>query len=338
VQASDNLGRGTVTAGSRSFIYYLASSRLLRLIENDGKGLNAGPAFATGSTGFSTASLSGNYVFTSAGNSTSPDQQLTTGALAAGGVFVADGTGNISAATVDVNDAGVVTSYSPTATVNPGAPAIPPGTYTMNRRGRGSLVLNGPNGAPPGLLSLFALYLTADQGVLVVDLDSGLTGSGQALAQSGNPISAATFQGNYAAEILGANGGATTTNESLVGRVVSDGASSLTGTADLSALAGDGTITLTPGETLTGTFTEAASGRFMGTLNVGASTQQQIFYVVDNSTVLSMEADKSSLATGILQLQQLPAPPAATAGRPAGLGRPNSVGRRVPGVSDSVKH
>ncbi len=338
LQVPDNLGRATVTVGTRSFIYYVVSSRLLRLIEKDSKGLTAGSAFATNTTNLSTASLSGNYAFTIAGSSTSPDQQITNGVLAAGGLFTADGKGNISAATVDVNDAGVVTSYSPTKTVNPGGQAVPPGTYTMSLQGRGSLVFNGPNGQSPGALSQFALYLTADQGVLVVDLDFGLLGSGEALAQSGSPLSAATFQGAYAADLQGATSGATSANETLVGRLVSDGTSGLTGTADLSVLASGGTITLTPGATLTGSFTGASNGRFTGTLNTGtAGTQQEIFYVVDNSTVLSIEADTNGQATGTLQLQQLPAPPAAPAGRPAGSERSRVSGGRAGDVAGDIR-
>jgi len=339
VGGTDNLGRGAATLGSRSFIYYLVSSRILRLIEKDSKGITAGSAFATSSSNsLSKASLSGNYAFTIAGSSTSPSQQLTTGALGAGGLFSADGNGNISAATVDVNEAGVLTNYSPTKTVNAGGQAVPPGTYTMSLQGRGSLVFNGPNGQIPGPLSQFALYLTADQGVLVVDLDFGLLGGGQALAQQGNPISAATFQGAYAAGLQGANGSATAANETLVGRLVSDGTSKFTGTADVSVLGSDGTITLTPGGSLTGTFTGASNGRFAGSLNTSATgTQQEIFYDVDNTTVLSMEADSSGTATGILQLQQLPASPAASSGLPAASERSRVSAGRAGDVAGDIR-
>jgi hypothetical protein len=309
-QVPDQLGRGMLALGSRSFIYYLVNSRTLRLMENDSKGVTAGSAFATQGANLTPASLSGNFVFTLAGNSTSPSQFLTTGVLAAGGLFTVDGKGNLTGAKVDVNDAGAVTSYSPVQNVDTQGQIVPPGSYTLNSFGRGSLVLNGPGGTPPGALSQFALYLTADQGILVVDLDFGFVGVGQALAQSGNPISATTFKGNYAIDLQGATGSATSTNVNLVGLVSADGASKLSGTADLGVMTQSMSNTLSPGQPLTGNFTANSDGRFTGNLSAGATYQQNdIFYVVDSSTLLLIEMDTNGQATGTLQLQQLPATP-----------------------------
>ena len=150
-------------------------------------------------------------------------------------------------------------------------------------------------------------------GALLLDLDSGLTASGTALAQTSD-ISAATFKGNYSGNFQGAiqNG-----EQDVVGQVVSDGASSLTGAADVNQLVIAGTAvtsTLTPDDALTGGFTAASDGRFTGTLDTSATgTLNEIFYVVNSSTVLFIETDPiaatSGPAAGLLQLQEFPSTP-----------------------------
>jgi hypothetical protein len=153
--------------------------------------------------------------------------------------------------------------------------------------------------ALPGLTS-------GQMGVLLLDLDSGLTASGAALAQASS-ISASTFSGHYSGNFQGAiqNG-----EQDVVGQVVSDGASSLTGTADVNQFT-ETTSTLTPDDALSGAFTAASDGRFTSTLSTSATgALNEIFYVVNSSTVLFIETDAvaatSGPATGLLQLQQFP--------------------------------
>jgi hypothetical protein len=153
--------------------------------------------------------------------------------------------------------------------------------------------------ALPGLTS-------GQMGALLLDLDSGLTASGMALAQASS-ISASTFSGHYSGNFQGAiqNG-----EQDVVGQVVSDGASSLTGTADVNQFT-ETTSTLTPDDALSGAFTAASDGRFTGTLDTTATgTLTEIFYVVNSSNALFIETDTiaatSGPATGLSQLQQFP--------------------------------
>jgi hypothetical protein len=295
----DSFGRGTANIGSSTFVYYIVNSEILRFLESDLNALTAGSLFAQGSGSLSAASLSGSFAFTLTGKNSA------SGALATGGLFASDGSGNLTSASVDVNNAGSATSGTST------------GAYTVASNGRGSLTFTTATAG----VSFLGLYLTpalpgltsGQMGVLLLDLDSGLTASGTALAQTSG-ISAATFKGNYSGNFQGAikNG-----EQDVVGQVVSDGASSLTGTVDVNqfVIAGtEATSTLTPDDALTGGFMANSNGRFTGTLDGNATgTLNEIFYVVNSSTALFIETDAiaatSGPATGLLQLQQFPSIP-----------------------------
>jgi len=298
--APDLSGRGTATLGSSSFVYYVVNSGALRFVETDNYGLTAGaflaqamvsapdgafarttspsPRAAVVPPTFTNASLTGNYAFTVTGMSSS-------GSLVAGGVFTADGNGNITASAVDVNNAGTVANGTPS------------GTYTIASGGNGTLTLSSAVGG----LSQFAIYVTTNQGVLLFGLDPGFNSSGRVLSQ--NPvISATTFMGNYTASFQAA---ISSGHEDLVGLIVSDGVSALTGNANVLRVGSGGTVTLTPDAAITGTFVANSNGRFTGTLDTTPTgPMQPVFYVVDSSSVLFLEADSNGEGTGLLQLQQ----------------------------------
>jgi len=119
----DPFGRGTAMLGSNSFVYYIVDSSNLKLMESDSAVFLTGNAFAQGSGSFSNASLSGNFVFTIAG--VDPGGS----ALAAGGLFAADGKGNIANGAIDVNDSGFVKVTNGTFA----------GTYSISSNGRGTV-------------------------------------------------------------------------------------------------------------------------------------------------------------------------------------------------------
>jgi hypothetical protein len=297
--ATDSSGRGTVTlpvvfsstscpsslASTLTFAYYVVNSTAAEFVETDDCGLNGGSAYAQGTGPFSKASITGNYAFTLAG----PTAKAT-GSLAAGGLFTSNGNGAMTSGIVDVNDAGTVTSGTPT------------GTYTMSANGRGKLTLNSSAGG----VSTFGIYMTQSQEVLLVELDSGLTGIGAALPRSG-AITSSMFQGNYAIDFDSA---ITNGEEDVVGQVAADGVSALTaGHVDINRhfanYSGPGSPPPpAPDIGLTGSFSGNSNGRFTGTLNTSTTgTLQEIFYVVNSSTVLLLEIDAKGQATGLLQLQ-----------------------------------
>ena len=68
-----------------------------------------------------------------------------------------------------------------------------------------------------------------------------------------------------------------------------------------------------PGILLTGGFTSNANGRFTGHLSLDltstdAQTLQEIFYILNNNTVLFIENDVNGQTSGVMQLQNLTLP------------------------------
>ena len=274
--APDSFGRGTATIGASTFVYYVVNPGNVEFLETDNFFITSGFAFTQGNGVFSNASLSGNpFAFTVAGSGSS-------GTLVGGGLIQFDGNGNISIGTIDVNNFGTQTTASPFA-----------GTYAVTSNGRGTLTLTGNTG---GLVN-FAVYLTANQGVLVLELDSSHISSGVALAQSGS-ISGTTFKGNYGLVYGGTD--SSLNPDGVVGQAVADGVSAITGNVDLNI-----GQTLNPAAPLTGTFVSNSNGRFTGTLKTTITGQlQEVFYVVNNATVLFIEVDSKGETAGVLQLQQ----------------------------------
>ncbi len=287
--APDSFGRGTAALGSSNFVYYVVNSAMLDFVEEDSTYLTAGSVLAQGPTAFSTSSLSGNFGFTVAGQDFT--NTTATVPLVAGGVFITDGNGNLTGGTGDVNDGGIVSTVPVGATSN----------YTVASNGRGVLnFLGGVIGGP----SQFAFYLTANQGALVLELDTNLTTSGTAFVQSAG-VSASTFMGNYAWNFDAAALGA---EEDSVGQVVSDGVSALTGKVNTNQPQSG---TLASGDALTGAFTASSNGRFAATMTTNTTAiVQGVFYVLGCTEGLFLELDPIIQGTGLLQLQQLASGPA----------------------------
>ncbi len=284
----DAFGRGTATLGTTAtYAYYVVNSGAFRLLETDTSGLTVGSAYSQGTAAFTAASLSGPYAFTAQGKS-------GMGALAIGGLLSFDGNGNVTTGTtLDVNNAGTVANGSPT------------GTYTVASNGRGTVTLSAATGG----VAQFAAYLTASQGPLMLELDSGLTSAGGAASQASG-ITAATFTGSYAGllDLQLASG-----EEDAEAEVTSNGVSALTGTADLNIFGSAAPLVSNTG--LTGSFTANSNGRFTGTLSLSttpATNLTEVFYVVNSSTVLFTDIDATSPGTGQLQLQQFSSGPLIT--------------------------
>src|SRR2546429_972892 len=123
--APDSNGRGTMHVNSgRSFVYYIISSKVLRVLEGDNISFVGGSAYARGAAGSTTAALSGKFVYQHHGWS-SPGRTVTAGQ------FSADGTGRITAGTAGSNFCG-----------------SPPIGNKGKAVTRGYLVSRGPRGRP----------------------------------------------------------------------------------------------------------------------------------------------------------------------------------------------
>jgi len=240
-------------------------------------------------------SLSGTYAFTAAGATAAAQPQV------AGGILTCGSTGSLDV--VPLAGTGL-SNQSITASCS--APA----------NGRGLITISGAGSSG---ISQFAAYPTLDRGIYLIELDGGATGAsgpsgaGAAFQQTlSNPIASSAVNGIYASAFssMSALG-----SENFVARVISDGVSNLSGTADVNSF---NTTTAPPsatpslGASLPGSFTAASNGRFPLTLTITSASGQpnpQITvlhpacYLVDASTCLLLNLDATAPGTGSLQLQ-----------------------------------
>jgi hypothetical protein len=311
----DSNGRGTMNlSAGRTFVYYIISSKVLRVFEQDNKSFVGGSAYMQGSAGTTNAALSGKFIYQHHGWS-SP------GRTVAAGQFSVDSAGKVTGGVSDSNSGG-----SPTV-VNTGKPVT--GTYI--------------SGTPSGTLNLidaagtstFNLYLvdpalnildpgdsSGGGGALLLHTDASIVGTGVLIPQvlSGSP----SFSANHALNLTNSVDSSTPTmvNEvHLVSRLASDGAANFTGTADYGQ---NGAFfpNVVKGNILSGTFAADSSnpGRFTGSFTLGTdpnialfsfiapavSTFQVSYYQASDSQALIIQTDTSADAWGYLLRQRLP--------------------------------
>jgi hypothetical protein len=266
---------GTGALNGNMYVFYIVNSGEMKFLEIDGANFaELGTVYAQGSLAFS-----GPSVFTFAG--VDGTSTVTNSTVVGGGTLTATGTS--LSGVLDFNDNGLQTGSG-------GASVT--GTLVAASAGRGTFTLAG---APTGI-SKFAYYPTANNGILLMELDTGFASIGEALPQTGTTLAS----GNYAMNFTNATAGVSYPEVDAVGQVTSDGTSTFTaGTVDFFNTTGN----LFPDSPLTGTFVATGQGRYTGTFAIMLSstttqTQKEIFYVASPSTVLFIEADPTSDSSG----------------------------------------
>ena len=267
------------------------SAFLLVLLTACGSSYNAPHPPPGGS--FSNSDLKGTYVFSVAGSDSSG------GFIAIAGTFTADGNGNITGGTIDVNEPLV------------GAPAtgltVSGGGYSVATDGRGGYRSGGGLTLTVGTSSIgFDFVLTSSQGGMITEFDGGGSGSGTFALQSSVTQSAIT--GPWAFNLTGTAGFGT----SLCGAVSPTGSVSIPfATAGAVTLAADGSVTAgiedfnencvsiggTSGLTITSGSVSLAT--VPGTATFTASNSQAYtydVYPVDATHLKLIESDTSSFA------------------------------------------
>jgi hypothetical protein len=175
------------------------------------------------------------------------------------------------------------------------------------------------SGASTGGISQFAAYPTTDEGLYLIELDGGASGtsgpSGVGVAEPQTlsaPISASAFNGAYALQFRASTA---LGSQVLNGQVLADGVSALNGTADVNsfnATVGPPVATPSSGAALGGSFTSAGSGRFPLVLAITPASGQPrpeitqlnpACYIVNANTCLLLGLDSTAPGTGVLQLQ-----------------------------------
>jgi len=270
-------GRGTATLntvrGALTFAYYVVDANHLKIVGTNNLPALGGEAFRQ--TGpFSNASVSGPFAFTIAGA-----DLLNGNPFAAGGVLTSDGAGNVNAGLEDFNDGGSVTTAVPFT-----------GTYAMAANGRGTLTLNTTAGT-----FNFVIYPSSG-GVLALETDNRFVTSGTALQQQTTPFTAGSLQGTYGMNFTAAAGGGTELDS--IAEFTADGVSKLTGIIDINNNGG-----ITFGQSMVGTFTANANGRFALPLQTPLGTQNVIAYLVNGNRALFIEADGNLVAVGDIRHQ-----------------------------------
>jgi hypothetical protein len=284
-------GRGTIVFGPNNakftYVYYIVNSGQIKLVSYDVLDdlAVAGSAYTQG-----TGTFSAQNAFTLSGTDGTLDTSIVGGAI-----FAVSGTSIAGGSIIDVNDGGTL------ATNN-----ILTGSFSAVSSGRGTLTLTLTT--PPVTLTgfgSFAFYPTANNGVLLLDLDTNFASVGVAYPQTVGDLSL-TFNGTYAMNLTGAVSGSP--EEDVDGLVISDNTGVLSGTVDVNGAPVESDL---GGILLTGSYTSnTTNGRFPGSLSLdltSSDTQHlnEIFYVLNANTVLFIANDVNGQTSGIMQLQNL---------------------------------
>jgi hypothetical protein len=281
----------TPTAGPRQYVFYVIDSTHLRLLETDHNAYFSGDAFSalTGNS-FSAANLSGaNYVFKAGGNSSA-------GAYSAAGVFTSDGAGNVTGGAFDANNAGTVQTDA----------SLTSCSYSVDSTtGRIDLKLCGAGS------SEFALYQTAQNSAVIVELDATAISTGVAYQQS---VSSTAPSGDFALSLAGQGvfyNAPGSYQQDLEGQIILNGSAVTGGTLDInnfSELFANNPInisTITSGSTTTPASTISAPGsNGRGTAVITGTnpsvTYKLVYYLINASSTLLFDQDSGFVLNGIL--------------------------------------
>ncbi len=311
INPPDASGRGTMTVDGFQFAYYVVGPEAFRLIEIDGNAnyFMAGSMFGQGTAAgaFSAASLKGSYAFEQNGEDNNLNGIFEYGAA---GEFTTDATSTLTAGVADLNEG----DGNPVL-----AGPLAGSSYAVASDGYGSIILAT---ALDGTWQNFGVYMvdptlniadpnntTGGGGALMIDYDANNWGPGMTAPQS----SGAAFSGNYAFNQDGTY--QTTTTGAffdLIGQVLSDGTSKLTGHADYNDLGNTGQ---NADETISATFVPdpTNAGRSTAQLSIsgnGATTNENItLYQASDGLLFHVDMDSPSAevgntAVGVFEKQQ----------------------------------
>lgn len=267
-------GRGTLSlntgAGPVNLVFYIVDSNHLKLIETDSTPIIAGDAYRQQGT-LSNASVAGPYAFTLGGaSSNSP--------FVAGGIFSADGNGNITGGIEDVNNGG-----------NIGQNISVTGSYSIASNRRGTLSLTSSSATKQ-----YVVYPSSG-GLQMLEMDPVIVASGTAYAQQGSGFSNSSIQGVYGFTFAASAGSGELDS---IAEFSANGSGSLSGAVDFNNA---GSLSL--GLALSGTYSLGSNGRGTAKLSSSGGPMNLVLYGVNGSTALFIEVDSGEIAVGELDHQ-----------------------------------
>jgi hypothetical protein len=302
-----------------SFDFVLVNGAQLQIIGFDATGTAAGQANAqvvSTFIGTPLSALNGTYVFDFAGVHGS-------NGLSQIGEFTADGAGNITQGSIDINDGGTLGQFqifgSKTSCTPPPPPPPPPlpslSTYSISSNGRGTLTFTTINATTCAAGPSFTLnfYVVTRGAAKFVGTDTAMQVAGYTSQQAPNATFDATaLHGNYAFLLAGSG---------LAGPIATAGSFSPNGTGCLTANTGvldenvSGTATpnlsfsplpssdpACPGDA--GKYTVDSSGRGTVTFNTSNRAYSLVFYLGAVGSAVFQETDSGIASDGLFTLQQ----------------------------------
>jgi hypothetical protein len=294
--APDATGKGTVTfadsqGASYTYLYYVIDGhRFLLFDANTRLGLGRMEA-QSAPAGFTNASLSGGYVVSSRGDTTTS----SAGGVNSVGQFSADAAGSVTSGSYDTVRDG---SPSLNAAITSSGTAS---AYSVAANGRATLTLNAG-----GTVVQQTIYLASgSRGFLLVSNDTSRVEDGtlekQAFAAGATSFSGKDFNGQSAFVTGGSIAG---TPLDRTGTMTSDANGNL-GWAEL--VNSGGTIN-TPG-CLAGTYTVATNGRVA--VSVTSLSGNLVFYMISPNEAYLLQGDSSTQVSGgsAVQLGSVVNPP-----------------------------
>ncbi len=283
--SGSSTGRGTVTIsdniGTSHYVYYVVSSSRIRLFNTDNLiSLGLGQAEAQSGGPFSLASLNGNYVFGSAGETSNVDGIHTVG------LFAADGVGNVTSGSFDfVHDGNVVTG------ITLGGAS----SYTVDSDGHVVLTLN----LSTGVTNVKHMFLVNASRAFFLVSDPVNVEDGTSDMQSGS-FSNGSLNGQAAFFMDGFDG----VYKDRVGTLTPNGSGSIS-TAYRSSFFDP--VNVVGGEqdnAFAGTYAVGSNGR--ATAQFPNFTNNLIFYLSSSDTGYFLQADSGVDIGGALKLQTGP--------------------------------
>jgi hypothetical protein len=245
------------------------------------------------------SALFGTYVFDFSGTHGA-------NALSQIGEFTADGLGDITGGSIDINDGGTSNQFQITGnTAPPFTPPVYPSFYSIHASGRGTLTLATNDPAFPTLT--FSFYVVSRGSAKFAGTDTAQALSGMAMQQTPNAtFDPTSLTGSYAFLLSGLGPGGNLTT-ATAGSFVADGNGKFTSGVLDENIAG----TPNPDVPFSGTYGVTSNGRGTATLT-GARTY--VFYFGSAGSAVFQETDTihpGIAAHGMFTQQQIPTPPAA---------------------------
>jgi hypothetical protein len=298
-------GRGTFQFNDgltpASFNFVLVNGTQMQINGFDATGTAAGQANAQVVSTFAgspTSALAGTYVFDFSGVDGS-------NGLSQIGEFSADGAGNITSGSIDINDGGTLSQYQ-IAGNKTACASLPSSlsTYSLSSNGRGTVTFTTCSGGPTLTLNFYVVSLG---GAKFVGTNTTQQVAGYTSQQAPNTtFNAASLSGNFAFLLAGSVSGVPI---ATAGSFVADGNGNLiSGVLDENR---DGTpvpgLAFQPSGTDAGTYTLASNGRGTAMFVTSERTYTLVFYlgpVGTNTTAVFQETDSGITSDGNFTVQQ----------------------------------